>query len=71
MHVLIDVLPSVPQRGAPLASVLASRKLKPKWEARRLERQRMKHAELRARREGSEEDSEGYSWESCKEGSVA
>ena len=41
MHVLTDVLPSVPQRGAPLVSALTSRKLKPKLESRRLERLRM------------------------------
>lgn len=31
MHILIDVPPSLPQRGAPLASVFVSRELKPKW----------------------------------------
>ena len=36
MHVLIDVFPSVPNRGAPLVSALTSRKLKPKLEYRRL-----------------------------------
>ena len=36
IHVLIDVLPSVPQRGEPLVSVLTSREFKPKWERLRL-----------------------------------
>ena len=49
MHVLTDAPPSVPQRGAPLVSVLTSRELKPKWEAKRLERLRKRHVVLKAR----------------------
>ena len=68
MHVLVDQPPSIPQKRAPLVSVFTSRELKPKWEARPLQRSRVKHAELRARREGSEESSEGYNdWESFEE----
>ena len=65
MHVLIDAPPSVPQRGAPLVSVFPSRKFKPKWEARRLERLRARYALLRARRLEKYDD-----WESSEEGSV-
>ena len=35
MDVLVDVPPAVPQRGAPLVSVLRTRVLKPKWERER------------------------------------
>ena len=71
MHVLNDVLPSVPQRGQPLVSVLRSRKFRPTWECERLSDLQMR----RARRvgsdgssgEGKEEDEE----ESSEEGSVA
>ena len=61
MHVLSDVRPSVPTRGAPLASALTSRKLKPKWEYRRLEKLRIQQMErdLRRLEEGEESSEEG------------
>ena len=67
MHVLADVYPSVPQRGAPSFSVLTSRELKPKWEARRLESLKMR----RVRRVRGEDDSEEDVEESSEEESVA
>ena len=67
MRVLADAPPSVPSRGAPLVSILTFRKFKPKWEARRLERLRVR----RARRVSSGGSSEGYNWDSSEEGSVA
>ena len=62
MHVLADVPPSVPNRGAPLVSALTSRKLRPNWERRRIERLRIKEMDRDLRRFGEgEESSEGES----------
>ena len=58
MHVLIELLPSVPQRGVPLVSAFTSRNFQPKWDSRRLERLRV----LRLRRILKEEDSEEMDW---------
>ena len=45
MDVLRDALPSVPPRGEPMVSVLASRKRKPKWERVSLEGVRRRRRE--------------------------
>ena len=70
VHVLSDVPPSVPQRGAPLVSVLASRQHTPKCESRRFERIRLLRR-LRMRRTLREEDSEDGDEESSEEESLA
>ena len=74
IHVLTDVPPSVPNRGDPLVSALTSRKLRPNWERRRLERVRMKKMERDLRRfgEGDKSSEEGsVGGESSEEESVA
>ena len=67
IHVLTDVPPSVPNRGVPLVSTLTSRKLRPNWELRRLERLRILEMERDLRRFGEDEGSSEE--ESVSEGS--
>ena len=68
LPVLSDAPPSVPPRDAQLVSVLTSRKRKPRREACRLERLRVR----RSRGANSDGVSIGYSWDvSSEEGSVA
>ena len=68
MHVLIDVPPSVPQRGEPLVSILKSQKRQPKWARARLRGLRRRHVERMLRRkvweEWREEDADGGNVES-------
>ena len=71
MHVLTDIPPSVPQRGAPLVSILRSRKLKPKWECERFNRLSMRWVARVRSDDGSGEDIEGDEEESSEEESIA
>ena len=59
MHVLTDILPSVPQRGQALVSAFRFGKLKPTWECERFNNLQMR----RARRVGGDESSWGDSGE--------
>ena len=61
VHVLSDVPPPVPKRGAPLVSALTSRKFKPKWEYRRFEKLRMLQMEHVLCRANSDESGEEFS----------
>ena len=57
MHVLIDVPPAVPQRSAPLVSVLRAMALKPRWERERL--RRLNRRRIRRVRNGGGSGSDG------------